>query len=180
MSDESVGLIPSMLNNCLFQLLQSDGLASREQIASLLRMLELFSTILRSHHHVKESAAGRNNPAKFLRLLLKDRYVECLVEFFGRVKIEDRAVRQVFTEHVDEFKHCLHSSASEHETSLYQRRLSLFTQICYKRINIDFNTISLQLVGSLGLPENLREILTQLDEADLLVFFSAFKLPIPA
>ena len=37
----------------------------------------------------------------------------------------------------------------------------------------------MQLVGSLGLPENLREILTQLDEADLLVFFDAFKIPVP-
>lgn len=91
---------------------------------------------------------------------MKDRYVECLVEFFGRVKIEDREVRQVFTEHVDEFKHCLHSSATDYERNLYQRRLALFTQICFKRINIDFNTISLQLVGSLGQPENLREILT--------------------
>lgn len=116
-------------------------------------MLELFSTILRSNHEKNESV-------KFLRLLLKDRYVECLVEFFGRIKIEDRSMRQVFSEHVDEFKHCLNSSASEREANLYQRRLVLFTQICYKRINIDFNTISLQLVGSLGLHENLREILT--------------------
>ena len=146
-----------MLDSCLFKVLQTEGVASREEVVSLLRMLELFSTILRSHH---ETNRGGNSPAKFLRLLLKDRYVECLVEFFGRVKIEDREVRQVFTEHVDEFKHCLHSSATDYERNLYQRRLALFTQICFKRINIDFNTISLQLVGSLGQPENLREILT--------------------
>ena len=54
------------------------------------------------------------------------------------------------------------------------------TQICHKRINIDFNAISLQLEGSIGLPENLREILTQLDENDLLVFFEALKLPCPS
>ena len=44
---------------------------------------------------------------------------------------------------------------------------------------MDFNTISLQLVGSIGLADNLREVLTQLDEADLLVFFDAFRLPVP-
>ena len=69
--------------------------------------------------------------------------MECLIEFFGRIKIEDRAARQVFSEHVDEFKHCLNSGKSEEEKSLYQRRLTLFTQIFFKRINIDFNTISL-------------------------------------
>lgn len=57
--------------------------------------------------------------------------------------------------------------------------MALFTQICYKRIAIDFNTISLQLVGSLALPDNLREVLTQLDMADILVFFDAFKLNVP-
>ena len=73
----------------------------------------------------------------------------------------------------------MYTAADARERDLYQRRLALFTQICYKRINIDFNTISLQLVGSLGLPDNIREILTQLDENDILVFFDAFKLPIP-
>ena len=38
----------------------------------------------------------------------------------------------------------------------------------------------MQLVGSLGLPDNIREILTQLDENDILVFFDAFKLPVPS
>ena len=58
--------------------------------------------------------------------------------------------------------------------------MTLFTHICFKRLtNVDFNSISLQLVGSIGLAENLREILTQLDESDLLIFYDAFGLPIP-
>lgn len=96
-----------------------------------------------------------------LRLLLKDRHVECLVEFFARVKIEDRATRQVVSEYIDEFKHCLHSSSTQDQRNKQQQRnLTLFTKICFKRINVDFNAISLQLVGSIGLADNLREILT--------------------
>ena len=34
-------------------------------------------------------------------------------------------------------------------------------------------------MGSLALPENLREVLTQLDTEDLLVFFDAFKINVP-
>ena len=37
----------------------------------------------------------------------------------------------------------------------------------------------MQLVGSIGLADNLKEILTQLDMDDILVFFDAFKIPVP-
>ena len=95
-----------MIEQHLIQSVKKDGVAALTEVTSLLRMLELFSSILRSH---------QTGPSKFLRLLIKDRYVECLIEFYGRVKIEDRAVRQVFNEHVDEFKHCLHSTSTERE-----------------------------------------------------------------
>ena len=68
-------------------------------------------------------------------------------------------MRQVFNEHVDEFKHCYYSSMAEQERQRHWQKLDMLTKICFKRINIEFNTLSLQLVGSLGLPDNLREIL---------------------
>ena len=132
-------------------------MATEDEVAELLRLIKLFASILRSHYD--DSLNGRT-PAKLLRLLLKDRHFECLIELYARQKIENRRVRAIFSEHVDELRHSLQASADESEVQLRERRLALFTQICYKRIAIDFNTISLQLNGSLALPENLREVLT--------------------
>ncbi len=70
----------------------------------------MFSTVLRSYHEDSE-----RNPAKLLRLLLKDRYFETLVDLFVRHKIEQRKVRLVFQECVDEFKHCMQASADQRE-----------------------------------------------------------------
>lgn len=49
---------------------------------------------------------------------MKDRYVECLVEFYARHKIEDRQMRQLFSEHVDELRHCYKASAEAGEERL--------------------------------------------------------------
>lgn len=65
-----------------------------------------------------------------LRLLLKDIYFECLLDLFARHKIEERSIRLVFAEFIDEFKHCMHASTSEPTSKTnksYEKRLSLFT-----------------------------------------------------
>jgi len=64
-------------------------MASEEQVADLLRLMKLVSSILRSHYDAQNS----RSPANLLSLLMKDRYVECLVEFYARYKIEDRRMR---------------------------------------------------------------------------------------
>ena len=74
-----------------------------------------------------------------------------LLEFYGRQKINNPQVKQVFQEHLDEFKHCLHLvslgssglNTSKAADQLYYKRITLFNQICYKHISSDFTAISL-------------------------------------
>ena len=40
---------------------------------------------------------------------MQDKYVLTLLEFFGRQKIMDQQVKQVFREALDELKHCYYS-----------------------------------------------------------------------
>ena len=58
--------------------------------------------------------------------------------------------------------------------------ISKFNALCYKHLKTDFTAISLQLVGSIALEQNLREVLSQLDMVDVKLFFKALKLVIPS
>ena len=175
-------LFPHLIKMCLLDQMSTSTNATNDEVRNTLGLVTLFTTILRSNQN-----STALNHAVFLRLLIQDRYVVSLLEFYGRQKITDSQVKQVFHENLDEFKHCLNSFSldstdllsSKAADQLYYKRITLFNQICYKHISADFTAISLQLVGSVGLPENLREVLTQLDIEDLTMFFTALHLPLP-
>ena len=93
MTDEAVSLFPTLIDEHLVSPLLTDGAATEQQVKALIQFLALVASILRAHQSEESST---QSPVKFLRLLLKDRYAECLLEFYARHKIEDRKARQLF------------------------------------------------------------------------------------
>ena len=75
------------------------------EIKSVLALMTLLTTVLRSNQN---SLDGLHH-ADFLRLLMQDRYVVTLLEFFARQRIRDQQMKQVFQEALDELKHCYYS-----------------------------------------------------------------------
>ena len=71
----------------------------------VLALMTLLTTILRSNQNSQRDI----HHADYLKLLMQDRYVLTLLEFFGNQKIKDEQAKQVFREALDELKHCYYS-----------------------------------------------------------------------
>jgi hypothetical protein len=115
--------------------------------------------------------------------MLKDRYTDsCLV--YAASKKSGNATPAHVTEKLDELTHAIKTAESQVFSNINQdkrhyNQISQFTALCFKQFQADFTAISLQLVGSISLEKNLREVLSQLDFSDLKPFFTALELTFP-
>ena len=92
LDDASTKLLPSLLDQCLSTPLKSPEQPSAKQLSDLGALVELLTVILE-----EKTCHGGEMQGKVLRLLLRDRHVECLLEFFARKKISDREEKLAFT-----------------------------------------------------------------------------------
>jgi hypothetical protein len=135
-------------------------------------MVVFFTSVLRGGN------VRGHGPAGILRLLLQDCYFEVLVELFQLVKVHHPKIRQIFSEHLDEFRHM--SLDRDLAQRQLKKRLAFFLEVCIKHVkSFDFNQISLQMVGAFSEPQNLREILAKMSSGELKLIFATFKLPVP-
>jgi hypothetical protein len=108
--------------------------------------------------------------------MLKDMYVVSTLSF-APIKRDT-----LIAEKLGELQHCMHTAmykSAEADKNHY-KMISRFNALCFKHFKKDFSNISVQMIGSLSLQENLREILSQLELQELHSFFTALKLNLPA
>eukprot|EP00347_Sterkiella_histriomuscorum_P016262 403353867 len=183
----------SLYRKCLSEVLTSSQTPTPQQLKISLNFLDFLNFYLSSTQPSDESR-------QFIIYILQDEQtiVRCK---FSRVMREGEnmgflGISDAFQKRIDELKHYINYPIANNEDETQQdekvrspeqqrdqrfyKRLQTFSNLCFKYFGEDYNKITSQLVGSIDLEENLREILMRFEDKDLNIIFNTLSINIPS